>query len=98
MAVNFTLSVGSAISLGIGVLYLWVLQGRGFWPHYMVLSFLIFLLLLIVAVLISMVDTKGVRATQIDQSLVAKPSKLVWRVWIALIIIMIALYFFFNGY
>ena len=31
-------------------------------------------------------------------SLVAKPSKLVWRVWIALIVIMIALYIFFNGF
>lgn len=98
MAVNFTLSIGSAISLGIGVLYLWVLPGRSFWPHFMVLSFLIFLFLFIVAVLISLLDKKGVRATQIDQSLVVKPSKLVWRVWIALIIIMIALYIFFNGF
>ena len=97
-AVNFTLSIGSAISLGIGILYLWVLSGRTFWPHYMVLSFLIFLLLFIVAVLISLLDRKGVRATPIDQSLVVKPSKLVWRVWIALIIIMIALYLFFNGF
>lgn len=97
-AVNFTLSIGSAISLGIGVLYLWVLPGRGFWPHYMVLSFLIFLFLFVVAVLISLLDRSGVRATQIDKSLVAKPSKLVWRVWIALIVIMIALYIFFNGF
>jgi len=98
MAVNFTLSIGSAISLGIGVSYLWVLQGRGFWPHYMVLSFLIFLFLFIVAILISLLDRTGVRATPIDESLVAKPTKLVWRVWIALIIIMIALYIFFNGF
>ncbi len=97
-AVNFTMSIGSAISLGIGVLYLWVLPGSGFWPHYMILSFLIFLLLFVIAVLISLVDGQGVRATQIDQSLVAKPSKLVWRVWIALIVIMIALYIFFNGF
>jgi SSS family solute:Na+ symporter len=97
-AVNFTLSIGSAISLGIGVLYLWVLPGRGFWPHYMVLSFLIFLFLFIVAVLIALLDRTGVRATQIDRSLIVKPSKLVWRVWIALIIIMIALYIFFNGF
>lgn len=36
--------------------------------------------------------------TQLDKSLIAKPSKLVWRVWIALIIVMIALYIFFNGF
>jgi SSS family solute:Na+ symporter len=97
-AANFTLSFGSAISLGIGVLYLWVLPGRSFWPHYMVLSFLIFLFLFIVAILISLADRSGVRATQIDRSLVVKPTKLVWRVWIALIIIMITLYIFFNGF
>jgi solute:Na+ symporter, SSS family len=97
-AVNFTLSIGSAISLSIGILYLWILPGKGFWPHYMILSFLIFLFLFIMAVLISLLDRTGVRATQIDRSLVAKPGKLVWRVWIALIIIMIALYIFFNGF
>ena len=100
MAVNFTLSIGSAISLGIGVLYLWVFPAKEYsaWPHFLVLSFLIFLFLFVAAVLISLLDRNGVRETQIDKSLVAKPSKLVWRVWIALIIIMIALYIFFNGF
>jgi solute:Na+ symporter, SSS family len=100
LAVNFTLSAGSAISLGIGVLYLWVFPPAKYagWPHFMVLSFLIFLFLFIIAILISLLDRNGVRETQLDRSLIAKPSKLVWRVWIALIIVMIALYIFFNGF
>jgi SSS family solute:Na+ symporter len=99
-AVNFTLSIGSAISLGIGVLYLWVFPAKEYkeWPHYMVLSFLIFALLFIIALVISLLDNKPVTADVIDKSKIIKPTKLVWRVWIALIIVMIGLYIFFNGF
>lgn len=99
-AVNFTLSGGSAISLGIGVLYLWVFPAKEYseWPHYMLLSFFIFALLFVIAVLISLLDTKPVTTTIIDKASMPKPTKLVWRVWIALIIIMISLYIFFNGF
>ena len=40
-AVNFILSFGSAFSLGVGVLYLWILtpDKYHFWPHYLMLSF-----------------------------------------------------------
>lgn len=97
-AVNFTLSAGSAISLGIGVLYLWVFPDKVYkiWPHYLLLSFFIFALLLFLAVLISLLDRKPVREIQIDKSSIPVTSKLVWRVWIALIIIMIGLYIFFS--
>ena len=100
MAVNFTLSIGSAISLGIGVLYLWVFPAKLYtvWPHYMLLSFLIFALLFIIAVALSLIDQKPITANIIDKSTIAKPTKLVWRVWIALIIVMIGLYIFFNGF
>lgn len=99
-AVNFTLSIGSGISLGIGVLYLWVFPAKEYsaWPHYMLLSFYIFALLFVVAVLISLFDKKPVRYNQIDKASLPKPGKLVWRVWIALIIVMISLYIFFNGF
>ena len=99
-AVNFTLSGGSAISLGIGVLYLWVFPSKeyGFWPHYMLLSFYIFALLFIIAVLISLLDKKPVTAVEINKADLPKPTKLVWRVWIALIIVMVSLYIYFNGF
>jgi SSS family solute:Na+ symporter len=99
-AVNFTLSIGSAISLGIGVLYLWIFPAKeyGFWPHFMLLSFFIFAGLFIIAILISLADQKPVTADVIDKTLIAKPTKLVRNVWIALVIIMIGLYIFFNGF
>jgi SSS family solute:Na+ symporter len=99
-AVNFTLSGGSAISLGIGVLYLWVFPSKEyrFWPHYMLLSFYIFALLFIIAVLISLLDKRPVTAVEINKADLPKPTKLVWRVWIALIIIMVSLYIYFNGF
>jgi SSS family solute:Na+ symporter len=99
-AVNFTLSFGSAISLGIGVLYLWIFPAKdhSFWPHYMLLSFLIFLLLFIIAVVISLLDRTPVIATIIAPADIQKPTRRVWRVWISLIIVMIALYIFFNGF
>lgn len=100
LAVNFTLSIGSAISLGIGVVYLWILPASeyNFWPHYMLLSFYIFALLFVIAVFISLLDNKPVTATIIDKASLPKPTKLVWRVWIALIIVMVSLYIFFNGF
>lgn len=98
-AVNFTLSVGSATSLAIGVLYLWVFPSKTYniWPHYLLLSFLIFVLLLMLAVFISLADKNAITKT-IDSEPLPKTTKLVWRVWIALIIVMIALYIFFNGF
>lgn len=99
-AVNFILSGGSAISLGIGIGYLWIFPAATykFWPHYLLLSFYIFALLFILAVSISLTDKKPVTAIEIKKEDLPKPTRLVWRVWIALIIIMVALYIFFNGF
>lgn len=99
-AVNFTLSIGSAISLGIGVLYLWVLPAKdyGFWPHYMLLSFFIFAFLFLLAVLISLIDKTPVVSNSTTQQYIAPPSKLVRNVWIALVLVMVSLYLFFNGF
>jgi solute:Na+ symporter, SSS family len=99
-AVNFTLSIGSAISLGIGVLYLWVLPAKdyGFWPHYMLLSFFIFAFLFLLAVLISLIDKTPVVSNSTTQQYIAPPSNLVRNVWIALVLVMVSLYLFFNGF
>ena len=99
-AINFTLSIGSAISLGIGVLYLWVFPASKYdvWPHYMLLSFYIFILLGLLAVLISLLNKQPAPAVIIHKADLPRPTKTVWRSWIALIIVMIALYLLFNGF
>lgn len=98
-AVNFILSAGSAFSLGIGVLYLWVLtpDKYHFWPHYLLLSFYIFAVLLILAVLITLLDKQPVTNGQAESDL-PRPTRRVWTLWILLIIVMIGLYIFFNGH
>lgn len=99
-AVNFVLSWGAGISLGIGVLFLWVFPAKdySFWPHYLLLSFYIFALLLALAIGISWLDPQPVTAAGFSTTNQLKPTKLVWRVWAALAIVMIALYIFFNGF
>ena len=101
-AVNFTLSAGSVLSLGTGVTYLWILPPDKyvFWPHYLILSFLIFAGLLLIAIAISLLDRNPTvyEINELDKSGIEKPTKRVWVSWIALAIVMIALYLFFNGH
>jgi len=101
-AVNFTLSIGSVLSLGVGIAYLWIFPSDqyAFWPHYLILSFLIFAGLSFIAVVISLFEsnphvyekdlTSGVK--------VETPSLKVWIAWISLAVVMVSLYLFFNGH
>lgn len=96
-AIHFTLIWGSAISLGIGILYLWVFPADdyGFWPHYLFLSFLIFALLFVLAVIISLLDPNPYR-TEIVAENIPKPTAKVKRAWTLLVIVMIILYIIFH--
>ncbi|WP_129717674.1 sodium/solute symporter [Pedobacter sp. SYP-B3415] len=100
-AVNFVLSAGSVISLGTGVLYLWVLppDQYAFWPHYLVLSFLLFMLLTILAVAITLTDPAPVVFNgSAAATAIPRTKARVWLVWAALAVVMIGLYLFFNGH
>jgi SSS family solute:Na+ symporter len=101
-AVNFTLSIGSILSLGTGICYLWIFPSADylFWPHYLVLSFLIFIGLLAMAFIISLLDqSPSIYVLNAEhQANVEQPTKRVWISWAALAIIMIGLYIFFNGH
>ncbi|MGD9556025.1 MAG: sodium:solute symporter [Mangrovibacterium sp.] len=98
-AVNFTLSAGTLISIGTGVCYLWVFPKElySFWPHYLLLSFFIFVLLALIAFLIARFDpakAPGMVSFRVEQ----RSNPRVLRMWIALIVVMIALYLIFNGH
>jgi SSS family solute:Na+ symporter len=101
-AVNVVLSVGSAFSLGTGIVYLWVLppDRYSFWPHYLMLSFYIFVFLAISAILISLLDKNPVvyQANSSETDVTAKPSRRVKIAWLLLAVVMVILYFIFNGH
>ena len=52
-AANLALTVGTAFCLTIGVLYLWGPASWTFWPHFMMLSFLLFVALVAMMVVVS---------------------------------------------
>lgn len=100
-AANIILSAGTVFSIGTGICYLWVFPSAeyDFWPHFLLLSFYLFVVLAIAAVLISHFDKAGQRGqTTLDFTHLPKPGRTVWVLWILLIITMIGLYVFFNGH
>jgi SSS family solute:Na+ symporter len=101
-AVNFTLSIGSVFSLALGITYLWILPPGEytFWPHYLILSFLIFMVLLLLSILISVMDRSPsvYQVNEAHQANIEQPGRAVWISWGALAIVMILLYLFFNGH
>jgi solute:Na+ symporter, SSS family len=100
-AVNVILSAGSAFSLGVGVMYLWVFTADKYpiWPHYMLLSFYIFAILLVSAITISLTDFNGKEFKHSEiHGVLVKPTKRVWILWGALALVMVVLYIIFNGH
>ena len=100
-AANFILLFGTMISLGIGILYLWVFPAEDydFWPHFLLLSFYIFVFLSVLAFLISLADSS--KETFVSELDVLSPVKLkpsARLLWGALFVVMIGLYIVFNGF
>ena len=97
-AVNLILTAGTAFCLTIAVLYWWVfpVEQYHFWPHFMMISFYLFVILAIATVVISLLDTKSVSENTLGLEKLPATSKTVWASWIVLIIVMVSLYLFFN--
>jgi len=95
VAINFILTGGALLSLGVGVCYLWIWPSNlvSFWPHYLLLSFFLFVFLMVCGVLISLVGKKP--ETRPDFYL-EKPSGKVIIWWLLLCVVMISLYFIFS--
>jgi len=94
---------GTILSLTVGVLYLWVFpndpnSGVKIWPHFLLLSFYIFVFLSLMIVIISYVDKQSNPYQSTLNYTQAKLSSKVKFLWAALIIAMIGLYLFFNGH
>lgn len=99
-AANMALTLGTVFSIGVGVLYLWVFPASEYpgWPHFMMLSFYLFVVISVAMVLVSLLDkhpqTDNLHIEGVDE----KPSRLVVGLWAVLIMTMIGLYLFFNGH
>lgn len=101
-AANLILTAGTIFSMGTGILYLWVFPAGtyAFWPHFLLLSFLIFAVLSVTAFLVSAFDRKkrGETGSLPDQATLPPVSVRVKWLWAVLIAVMIGLYLFFNGH
>lgn len=95
-AANFALTIGTAFCLTVGVLYLWPPEWLQFpWPHFMLLSFELFVILAVAMVIISLTDSDKKEYT-IPAPVREGYSKLATTLWVALAIVMISLYIYFN--
>jgi SSS family solute:Na+ symporter len=102
-AANFALTIGTLFCLTIGILYLWPpqwltegLASAGITlPHFMLLSFELFVILIVSMAVISLTD-KDKTKYEIPAPVREGWSKLATTLWTALAIVMIGLYIFFN--
>ncbi|MFD2918293.1 sodium/solute symporter [Terrimonas rubra] len=103
LAVNIILSFGSAVSLFVGILNLWILPPdhetgvNTWWPHYFLISFYLFAFLLVAAILISLLDKKKVTAA-IEATPLPETDKQVKWLFAALGLVIVLLYIIFNGH
>lgn len=103
LAVNLILSVGSAISLFVGMLNLWILPPNAktgentWWPHYFLISFYLFAFLFVAAIVISLVDSNKVKAS-IQEGELPKTDKQVKILFALLGLVILSIYIIFNGH
>ena len=93
-AANLALTAGTAFCLIVGILYLWGPE-TDFWPHFMMLSFWLCVILIAMMAVVSLLD-KSQEKAQKTAAVYARPTKLVLSLWTALFAVMIGLYIFFN--
>ena len=101
-AANFALSFGTIFSIGTGIFYLWVFpkEQYAFWPHFLLLSFYIFVLLAFLTWLVVILDPASRNTDQqgVLFERLPRPDRAVWIMWTALIVVMVGLYLLFNGH
>jgi SSS family solute:Na+ symporter len=100
-AANFILSFGALISFSIGILFLSNIPSKEFWPHFLMLSFFIFVGLTITMIIISLITSKKEEQNQAYVLQTGakgdyKASRQVVLLWSLLVIAMVILYVVFN--
>jgi solute:Na+ symporter, SSS family len=99
-AALLTLILGSVISLAVGFCQLKEFPNADFWPHYLLLSFYLFMGLSVFMVTISLMTqkTKTPSALMTFKEINAKMDnpKFIWGLWLVLACFMATLYLIFN--
>jgi len=95
LAANVILTFGTIFSIGSGILYLWIIPGATEYIHFMLLSFYIFVILIISMIVVSLTD-KGAEEHPAMKVIRERPSNGVIIGWSLLAVVMVALYVFFN--
>ncbi len=100
-AANLGLVVGTIVSIGVGIMQLLNVPDKMIWPHFLLMSFFLFMGIVLLIIVVTMLDRSPheIKFTSLAQSyrnLDYKPSKLVLGLWGLLFAVMIALYIVFN--
>ena len=100
-AANIGLVAGSACCLLIGVLQLSEIPYKGFWPHFLLVSFFLFVFIILLIIVVTIFDKAKARKNfpTLAESYISlgyKPSKKVVGLWGLLFVAMIVLYIVFN--
>ena len=100
-AANAGLVFGSLVSLSVGILQLTGTPAGGVWPHFLLVSFYLFVAIVILVVLVGWADARKAPVSfpslkQSYQQLSYRVSNKVIIAWGALFAVMLFLYLFFN--
>ena len=99
-----TLVGGTPISLTIAVFYLFVFPGASFWPHYLLMSFYLFVGLMVFMIVVSLLTKKPLPDTSfhslkeiyVQQGRDGHSKNIVLKLWFLLAAVMVTLYLIFN--
>ena len=95
LAANMVLSLGTLASISTGICYLWVIPNAAENMHFMMLSFIIFCVLIMMMILVSFFDKQ--KEERKSMAVVREHTSLsVKFAWILLVLVMISMYIFFN--
>ncbi len=100
-AAELTLLGGGAMSVVIGVAYFSDFPYAGFWPNFLILSFYMFMALMVFMIIMSLltkpVPEKALPSLIKSQNAQDKLSqRAIWRLWLILAVIMAVIYIIFN--
>lgn len=100
-AANITLIIGSVLSIGVGIAYLSHFPSADFWPHFLMLSFYLFVALCGLMVLVSLMDVPHAGKKSLPSIIESYREqsysrRTIWLLWAILSVIMVGLYALFN--